>query len=348
MKRIFKLFGSLLLAASLTACTADKLQPPPVSSSEPQVSQTAQAADTSSEEQIVESANEQTEKLLIRLTDEAGKTIIFSLNDSSAAKSLYNQLPLSPQIENYSNNEKIFYPPNKLDTNDTPLAKGPAGTLAYYEPWGDVAIYYGDCGGANGLYMLGQAISGAEHISTMGGLVKLEAVDSASSSSGASSTINPTVSKPDNQPASISPPSLQKETNSAPALPKNDTESKTANKETVNSMQVKVGNKTFTAALAENEAASAFAELMKNAPVVINMSDYSGFEKVGSLPIGLPISNSSITAVEGDIILYNGNQIVVFYGSNSWSYTRLGKIDDLSGWKEALGDGDVTITFSIE
>ena len=49
----------------------------------------------------------------------------------------------------------------------------------------------------------------------------------------------------------------------------------------------------------------------------------------------------------GDIVLYNGNQIVLFYGSNSWRYTRLGRIDDLAGWEEALGSGDVTATFSI-
>ena len=87
-------------------------------------------------------------------------------------------------------------------------------------------------------------------------------------------------------------------------------------------------------------------EMMREAPVVIEMRDYSGFEKVGSLGASLPTSNSQTTTQAGDIVLYNGNQIVIFYGSNSWSYTRLGKIDDLTGWEEALGSGDVTVTFS--
>ena len=78
------------------------------------------------------------------------------------------------------------------------------------------------------------------------------------------------------------------------------------------------------------------------------MSDYSGFEKVGSLGTSLPASNSQTTTQAGDIVLYNGNQIVVFYGSNSWSYTRLGHIDDLTGWEDALGSGDVTVIFSLE
>lgn len=112
-------------------------------------------------------------------------------------------------------------------------------------------------------------------------------------------------------------------------------------------MNVQIGTENFTATLEDNEAAAAFTEMMKEEPVVIQMSDYSGFEKVGSLGTSLPASNSQITTQAGDIVLYNNSQIVIFYGSNSWSYTRLGRIDDLTGWGEALGSGDVTVTFSI-
>lgn len=112
-------------------------------------------------------------------------------------------------------------------------------------------------------------------------------------------------------------------------------------------MNVQVGSSTFTATLEENAAVDALIEMMQSSPVVIQMSDYSGFEKVGSLGTSLPASDSQTTTQAGDIVLYNGNQIVIFYGSNSWSYTRLGKIDDLSGWEEALGSGDVQVTFSI-
>lgn len=112
-------------------------------------------------------------------------------------------------------------------------------------------------------------------------------------------------------------------------------------------MNVQVGDSIFTAILEENTAAAAFVQLMKEAPVVIQMSDYSGFEKVGSLGTELPADNSRTTTQSGDIVLYNGNQIVIFYGSNAWSYTRLGKIEDLTGWEEALGSGDATVTFSV-
>lgn len=130
------------------------------------------------------------------------------------------------------------------------------------------------------------------------------------------------------------------------AVPVTDVRNNTEGNEVTN-MNVQVGDVVFSATLEENEAVSALVEMMRESPVVIQMSDYSGFEKVGSLGTSLPASNSQTTTQAGDIVLYNGNQIVIFYDSNSWSYTRLGHIDDLTGWEEALGSGDVTVTFSL-
>ena len=103
-----------------------------------------------------------------------GKTTVFELNTSQAAKDLYAQLPLSIKVENYSNNEKIFYPPNKLNTNNTPQADAKVGTLAYYAPWGDVVMFYGDFGSAPGLYELGHAVSGISIINQMTGTLRIE------------------------------------------------------------------------------------------------------------------------------------------------------------------------------
>lgn len=112
-------------------------------------------------------------------------------------------------------------------------------------------------------------------------------------------------------------------------------------------MTMQVGESAFTATLEENAAVDALVEMMEHGPVTIQMSDYAGFEKVGALGTNLPTSNSQTTTQAGDIVLYQGSQIVLFYGSNSWSYTRLGRIDDLTGWAEALGSGDVSVTFSL-
>ena len=88
--------------------------------------------------------------------------------------------------------------------------------------------------------------------------------------------------------------------------------------------------------------------MLAGGDITIQMRDYGGFEKVGPLGQSLPTSNSQTTTQSGDIVLYQGNQVVIFYGSNTWSYTRLGRIDNLSGWEEALGRGDVSVTFSLQ
>ncbi|MCD8196211.1 MAG: hypothetical protein LUE24_03455 [Lachnospiraceae bacterium] len=113
-------------------------------------------------------------------------------------------------------------------------------------------------------------------------------------------------------------------------------------------MNVQIGSSTFIATLESNEAVDALVGMMESGPVTISMSDYSGFEKVGALGTSLPTSDYQTTTQAGDIVLYNGDQIVIFYGSNSWNYTRLGKIDDLTGWEDALGTGNVEATFSLD
>jgi len=112
-------------------------------------------------------------------------------------------------------------------------------------------------------------------------------------------------------------------------------------------VNIRINGKTFSATLEDNEAAKELYEIIKTAGLTVEMSDYSGFEKVGALGHTLTSNDKQTTTEAGDIVLYQSNQIVMFYGSNSWSYTRLGKIDDLSGWEEALGSGDITAEFSV-
>lgn len=163
------------------------------------------------------------------------------------------------------------------------------------------------------------------------------------SSSEAESSSEPETSEPNIVPEE------PEESDSSTAPESGDAESQQIEeKNSEMQMNVQVGGSTFTATLEENEAVDALVEMMEQGPVTIQMSDYSGFEKVGPLGTSLPTSNQQTTTQAGDIVLYQGNQIVMFYGSNSWSYTRLGHIDDLTGWEEALGSGDVTVTFSLE
>ncbi len=102
--------------------------------------------------------------------------------------------------------------------------------------------------------------------------------------------------------------------------------------------------------LEDNPAAEAFAELIRarGGSITLSMENYGGFEKVGPLGQSLPRSDAQTTTAPGDFVLYSGNQIVLFYGSNTWSYTRLGRLEDPSGLRDALGDGSVSITFALE
>lgn len=97
-----------------------------------------------------------------------------------------------------------------------------------------------------------------------------------------------------------------------------------------------------------NDSVNALAELVSSEPLTIQMSGYGGFEQVGSLGAKLPRDDAQITTGAGDIVLYSGDQIVIFYGSNTWAYTKLGRITDRTDAEIAdlLSNGDVTITIS--
>ena len=113
-------------------------------------------------------------------------------------------------------------------------------------------------------------------------------------------------------------------------------------------MKMSINGTMVNVAWEQNESVDALKQLAAQKPLTINMSMYGGFEQVGSIGQNLPKNDVQTTTSAGDIVLYSGNQIVVFYGSNSWAYTRLGKITDKSAsqMKDLLGNGDVTITFT--
>jgi len=116
------------------------------------------------------------------------------------------------------------------------------------------------------------------------------------------------------------------------------------------SVKVKINDNVFDVKLENNSATQEFIKELKKGNVTVNASEYGGFEKVGNLGFSLPTSDKNIGTVPGDIVLYQGDKISLFYGSHSWSYTKLGKIDnvDSNKLKEVLGSGDVTLEFSLK
>ncbi|PQL94690.1 cyclophilin-like fold protein [Apibacter adventoris] len=116
-----------------------------------------------------------------------------------------------------------------------------------------------------------------------------------------------------------------------------------------NTIKLTAGSKTFTATLADNSSAKALKELLAKEDISINMRDYANMEKVGTLVTTLPRNDEYITTSVGDLILYQGNQFVIYYAPNTYSFTRLGKIDNTKREEllSALGNGDVTVLLSI-
>lgn len=108
------------------------------------------------------------------------------------------------------------------------------------------------------------------------------------------------------------------------------------------------GGRTFTATLADNSSARALMELLEKGDISIEMEDYARMEKVGPLGANLPRNDERISTGPGDLILYQGRNLVIYYAPNSWNFTRLGKIDNATrdDLVSALGTGNVTVTLS--
>ncbi len=106
----------------------------------------------------------------------------------------------------------------------------------------------------------------------------------------------------------------------------------------------------LTASLVDNSSTIALIELLNDGPITIEMHDYANMEKVGSIGTSLPRNDEQITTEPGDIILYQGSALVIYYAPNSWNFTRLGKIDNITQdeLKTILGDGDITVTLELE
>ena len=116
-------------------------------------------------------------------------------------------------------------------------------------------------------------------------------------------------------------------------------------------IKITVSGKSLPVKIEDNAATKALVAALREASITYEADDYGGFEKVGALGRSLPASNAQISTQPGDVILYSGNQIVLFYGSNSWSYTRIGKmeygtLDELKSFLKA-GQGKISVTLSL-
>ena len=113
-------------------------------------------------------------------------------------------------------------------------------------------------------------------------------------------------------------------------------------------LYIQIGDATLTAVLEDNPSAQALAELLEDGPVTLEAENYGGFEKTAVLPEALPQNDARITAGPGDVMLYQGDTVVLFYGSNTWSYTKLAHITKTEGLEAALSGGETAFTLSLQ
>ena len=139
-----------------------------------------------------------------------------------------------------------------------------------------------------------------------------------------------------------------------PTQPETQTPKSSANSsaqtEALVKLKIHVNDTTFTATLEENSSAKAFAEFLTQGDMTLDMHDYGSFEKVADLPRSFPRNDTQIDTDAGDIILYQGSTITIYYDKNSWNFTRLARIDNVNKKRlqQILGKGNVKATFSVE
>ena len=97
-----------------------------------------------------------------------------------------------------------------------------------------------------------------------------------------------------------------------------------------------------------NSSTGAFVDLLRKSDLTVDMHDYGNFEKVGSIGSNLPRNDKPITTKPGDVILYQGNQITIYYDVNEWNFRLLGRVQNTADLKEVLGNDKVTVRFSSE
>ena len=113
-------------------------------------------------------------------------------------------------------------------------------------------------------------------------------------------------------------------------------------------LKIEVNGNTLYADFEDNSSAEALKEKLQSGSLTLEMEDYGGFEKVGDLPFSLPTNDENITTSAGDVILYQGNKLTIYYDTNTWTFTKVAKIRDAdSSLKSKLGEGNVKATFTI-
>ncbi len=248
-----------------------------------------------------------------------GKVFTAALADNRTAEAFAEMLPLTLDMREMNGNEKYSFLSNNLPVD---------GYRPNSVKEGDLMLYGSDC-----IVLFYETFSSPYSYTRIGWVNDTEGLAAALGKGGVAVTFELTQSE--NLPETPETPTEPE----IPAEPEQPGETEDGEEITVMYLYIN-GNK-LEVTLAENSSVTALIDLLKQGDITYTASDYGGFEKVGGLGHSLPTNHTQIRTEAGDVVLYQSNQIVIFYGSNSWSYTRLGKIDGYSAaeLREILGGG---------
>ena len=267
-----------------------------------------------------------------------------TLADNQSAEAFAEMLPLTLDMSEMNGNEKYHYLDEQLPTDSYR-----PGTIRE----GDLLLYGPDC-----LVLFYETFSSSYSYTRIGWVNDTDGFAAALGKSGVTVTFELDMEKAPDNPNQPEDPVVPEEPEQ-PGEPENPTEPEEPEQpgesddgEGITLMYIYINGNKLEVALADNSSVTTLIEILKQEDIIYNASDYGGFEKVGSLGHTLPTNHTQISAEPGDVILYGNNQIVLFYGMNSWSYTRLGKIKGYSTeeLRELLGGGrgDMQVRLSLQ
>ena len=288
------------------------------------------------------------EKILIKA---GNSTFTATLADNETADRFYEMLPLTLDMSELNGNEKYFYLDEALPSQPYQPETIEAGDLMLYGT-SCVVLFYETFSSSYSYTAIGKIddAAGLEKALGEGGVtVSFTRVSDAESGGDSHSSQTDEDKNPDegnkDETVGQSVPDNSEDQSGA------DEPGNTGDVSEVTAMYIYINGNRLTVNPAENSAVTALTDILKKEDIICTVRDYGGFEKVGSLGHTLPTSNEQITTEPGDVILYQGNQIVLFYGSNSWSYTKLGKIEGYTASElyELLGGGkgDMQLRLSL-
>ena len=289
-----------------------------------------------------------------------GRSFSAVLYDNKTADELYSRLPLELDMNELNGNEKYYNFSDGFTTNSKLAGHIGKGDIKLY---GDncLVLFYDSFSSGYSYTDIGyiEDTNGLEETLGNGNVIVRFSADSNSRSNipDTSTTESEMVSATTTTKQAttvLSTTDKQSTTSEEPAV----TEPPTQSEELIiteivpeeeSALKMEIAGTSVTVDWEENDSVDALKELCRNGGLTIQMSMYGGFEQVGSIGTSLPRNDVQTTTYSGDIVLYSGNQIVVFYGSNSWSYTKLGHITDSSGhtMEELLGNGDISIKINL-